>query len=370
MLQCRRYRPPPTSLTTRLSPRKFASRTPSIDWHRNECGIVVLSVRRASRGGWWICLLTTRLYEGPFAGYACASPKAAHVGCMHRQSVRRCALATASPSGGFALARLIVYLSAFVIAVAVMFSSAPDGPWFAVSSGVAVGFLIPILDTLVLNGRFLRMACYSLRTWRTRVRISVSYLYRIKVDNEFLLVKGQRFEQYQPVGGVYKAHPSSSGVRREMNVLDDNLLSPDAVSEGDLRVRVPGRKLLAFLRWFERGQGRELDGWREFYEELIATGILPEDTFRFIKYDFVRRIYRPMRYSQWAQGQEILIADILELLPTPEQDRALRELKGHSDPRILWATERQIRRLGATDGAASQTTQIARTAEWTIDPPV
>lgn len=267
------------------------------------------------------------------------------------------------------MARLVVYLIGFVFAVAVMFSSTPDGPWFAVSSGVAIGFLIPLLDTLMLNGRFLRIVGYSLRTWRTRVRISASYLYRIKVDNEYLLVKGHRFDQYQPVGGVYKAHPSSSGARNAMNILDDNLLAPDAVSEGDLRVRVPGRKLLDFVRWFERGQGREVDGWREFYEELIVTGILPESTFKYIKYDYMRRIYRPMRYSRWAQSHEILIADILELLPTPEQCNALRELKARSDPRILWATERQIRRLGATDGAASQTTQIARTAEWTIDPP-
>lgn len=263
--------------------------------------------------------------------------------------------------------RLMIYLAGLLISVVVMINSKLETGAFAVSSGLAIGFAIPLLDTLIVNVRLLKIVVYSLRTWRKRVRISASYLYRIRVDNEYLLIKGQRFDQYQPVGGVYKTHPSSSGRRNDMNILDDSLLMPDPVSEGDLRIRVPGRHLVSFVRWFERGRGRETDCWREFYEELVATEILPKDTFRFIKYDRITRYYHPMRYSEWAEGQELLIADIVELLPTPAQLIALKQLRADSDPRILWASENQIRRLGATDGATSQTTQIARTALWTID---
>lgn len=265
------------------------------------------------------------------------------------------------------MARLVVYLAGLSVSVIAMILSDPTGAWFAVASGLAVGFAIPLLDTLILNFRGLRIAWYSLRTWRSRVRVSASYLYRIRVDNAYLLVKGKRFDQFQPVGGVYKAHQSSSGTRSDMKILDDDLLTPDEVSDGDLRVRVPGKRLVSFVRWFESGRGRENDGWREFYEELIATGILPEESFRYIKYDRIERLYRPMRYSPWAKSQELLVADILELLPTPEQIAALRHLKSGSDPRVLWASENQIRRLGAADGAASQTTRIAETATWTID---
>lgn len=265
------------------------------------------------------------------------------------------------------MARLLVYFIGMLVATVVMINSDPDGGFFAVSSGVAIGFAIPLIDTVIVHSRFLKISWYSLLTWNKRVRISASYLYRIRVDGDYLLVWGKRFDQYQPVGGVYKAHTSSWGTRNDLNVLDDDLLVPDEVSEGDLRVRVPGRNLLAFVRWFEEERGRETDGWREFYEELVATGILPQEAFRVVKYDRVTRRYNPMRYSQWAQSQEVLIADILELLPTDDQLAELRKLKGRSDSRILWASESQIRRLGAADGASSQTTRIAQTAGWTID---
>ena len=186
------------------------------------------------------------------------------------------------------------------------------------------------------------------------------------MDGAYLLVKGQRFDQYQPVGGVYKTHPSSSGIRNGMKILDDDLLVPDAVSEGDLRVRVPGRNLLRFVRWYEGERGRETDGWREFYEELVATGIFSHSAFKLVKYDRVERLYRPLRFSPWAKSQELLIADVLELLPTDEQLEELRASMTRPDSRILWATEDQIRRRGARVGEPNQTTNIAETATWTI----
>lgn len=264
------------------------------------------------------------------------------------------------------MARLLIYLIGMLLSIAAMSQLAPDGGGFAVASGFAIGFAIPLIDAVLVNVRQFQLAWYALRTWRSRVRVSASYLYRIRIDNEYLLVKSGRFDQYQPVGGVYKAHPSSSGDRGKLEVLDDDLLVPDDVSESDLRVRVPGKNLMAFVRWFEEGRGRETDGWREFYEELVATGILPGDDFRFVKYDVVRRYWHPLRYSPWAESKELLVADILELLPTDEQADHLRDLKLREDPRYIWATEEQVRRRGATSGSAEQKIQIAEHAAWTI----
>lgn len=263
--------------------------------------------------------------------------------------------------------RLVVYVVGLLISVFGMLNSNPASPWFSVSSGIAIGFLIPLIDAIIVHLRFLKIVWYSIRTWRSHVRISAAYLYRIKIDNAYLLVQGKRFDQYQPVGGVYKAYTSSSGKRNDMGILDDRLLEPDEVSEGDLRVRVPGKNLVSFVRWFETGRGRETDGWREFYEELLATGILSESAFRFIKYDRIQRIYRPLRFSEWAQSQELLIADIFELIPTDDQLVELRQLRTRTDPRFLWASENQIRRFGAADDSPTQTTRIAQTAVWTID---
>ena len=39
-------------------------------------------------------------------------------------------------------------------------------------------------------------------------RISYAYLFRIKIENKYLLIKGKRIEQYQPVGGVFKYYNS------------------------------------------------------------------------------------------------------------------------------------------------------------------
>ncbi|WP_425313163.1 hypothetical protein [Microbacterium esteraromaticum] len=200
--------------------------------------------------------------------------------------------------------RLVIYTMGLLVSTVVMTISNVNSIPFVISSGLLIGFAIPLLDAIIANHRHLRIAWYGLRTWRHRVRVSVSYLYRIRVDNEYLLVKGNRFEQYQPVGGVYKYHPSSAETRNALRLLDDDLLVPDDVSEGDLRVRVPGRKLVAFVRWFENGSGRETDGWREFYEETIATEILPGDHFRHIKYDHLERIYQPLRFSPWADSRK------------------------------------------------------------------
>lgn len=265
------------------------------------------------------------------------------------------------------MTRLAIYSIALVLfgVSSILDTQSPSG--FAITSGLTIGFAIPLIDVALSNARWLRLAFDSLRNWRKRVRISVSYLYRIRVDNEYLLVKGHRFDQYQPVGGVYKAYASSSEVRSELGVLDDNLLAPDAVSEGDLRVRVPGRNLFKFVQWFESEKGRETDCWREFYEELVITGLLPEKEFRHIKYERLRRRYNPLRWSEWAGSPELLIADIVDLLPTDTQLDELRALRGRSDNRILWASEDQILRFGVKAGDSSQRTRIAQTAIWTID---
>lgn len=265
------------------------------------------------------------------------------------------------------MARLLIYLVGVLIFAVAAFCGQGNASWFAVTSAIAVGFAVPLIDAAVVNARWLRIAMYAARLWRKRVRISAAYLFQIKVDNKYLLIKGTRFEQYQPIGGVYKTHSSFSATRQSMDILDDDLLVPDAVSENDLRIRVSGRYLYQFVQWFESERNRETDCWREFYEELVDTNILPESVFRHIKYDRVRRRYSNLRYSEWAQSHEILIADIVELIPTEEQLSELRALKLATDDRFLWANEAQIRRLGAIYEASNQTTRIAENAVWTID---
>jgi len=98
---------------------------------------------------------------------------------------------------------------------------------------------------------------------------------------------------------------------------------------------------------------------------MIESKILPLDCFPFIFHDFIRRDIRPIRYSKYAQSVELLIADIHELVPTPEQLTALQNLKRDGNPNIIWVTEDQIRRLGAVPGK-DQEFSIAETAVWIL----
>lgn len=265
------------------------------------------------------------------------------------------------------MARLLIYLVGVLIFVVAAICGRTNASWFSVTSAIAVGFSVPLIDALIASSRWLRIAVYAARLWNKDVRISAAYLFQIKVDNQYLLIKGNRFNQYQPVGGVYKTHASFEATRQSMNILDDHLLVPDAVSEKDLRIRVKGAYLYQFVQWFESERNRETDCWREFYEELVDTKILPVTLFRHVKYDRVRRRYSKLRYSKWAKCHEILISDIVELIPTDEQLSALRTLKLANDDRLLWSSEDQIVRLGATADSANQTTRIAETAVWAID---
>lgn len=150
-----------------------------------------------------------------------------------------------------------------------------------------------------------------------------------------------------------------------LGVLDDDLVAIDAVSRNDLRIRIPASNLISFMRWPDSGQSRETSSWREFYEELIEPGLLPVEKFPFIFDSFVRREIRPLRFSDYAQSRELLIADIRELLPTPDQETALRNLKEIEHSEIRWVTESEIRRRGAKPGEG-QDIIIAEPALWTL----
>lgn len=261
--------------------------------------------------------------------------------------------------------RVTLYVITLIIGAAILPFIGPTTAPFILISGIMIGIAVPLLDNFASNSRYLKLAYYSVRYARQYIRMSISYLFRIKVDGKYLLVKGHRWQHYQPVGGVYKITDGASQIIEELGVLDDDLVPIDTVSMHDLRVRVPARKLVPFVRWFESGRSRETAPWREFYEELVKPGILSSEDFPFIITNFLRRDIQEIRFSPYARSLELMIADIHELLPTQEQLTALRRLKDSEREDTIWATEDRIRRLGATPGE-SQDIAIAETAIWTL----
>ncbi len=201
----------------------------------------------------------------------------------------------------------------------------------------------------------IRMRWYSLRYRNQNVRISAAYLFRIKVDGKYLLVKGARFPHYQPVGGVFKVSPKGQSFLAGIDAQDDDLIPIDQTSEADLRVRVKGANLSHFYNWFESRRGREDAPWREFQEELLSTALVPPGAFPFIFHEYHGRLVDKIRFSQYANSLEILIADVYELLPTREQEDALRSTFTSAPGEFGWFSSEQIKRRGVLPGSPNVT---------------
>lgn len=192
----------------------------------------------------------------------------------------------------------------------------------------------------------LKFSRVALRYRNTYIRLSLSYLLRIKVDDRYLLVRNARFPYYQPVGGVFKRHPSSDRFLRKIRALNDDFRPPDQARDDDLRIRIPGKHLMKFMQWFTAEKERETSGWREFYEELVQPGYLPHNLFPYIHYQHIRRHEHPVRYSPYAQSPELLVADVYELIPTNEQEEFLRQRSREQHQHYIWVTEDKIRTCG------------------------
>lgn len=183
------------------------------------------------------------------------------------------------------------------------------------------------------------------------VRISFAYLFRIKVDDRYLLIlNGRGTEKYQPVGGAYKANREEKIFLKEKYFLsEDDKIPVDKASKDDYRMFVPAGRLKAFVRRFDCTTDRERvqDLRREFCEELVHSGILD---FCEISYRYCGRHYGNIEFSRHFRCYELLLADIVELIPTPEQEKKLRTLKAKKSKRYYFATASEIRHCGIVEG--------------------
>lgn len=164
------------------------------------------------------------------------------------------------------------------------------------------------------------------------IRFSISYLYRIRIPdtNTYLLVENRKINnQFQPVGGVYKRYGDDKLFEAWQYQPDKSIngLGTDAKSANDLRFFVKGKHVISVVKWFEEGKEREVHATREFIEELIETQILDEQTFRKVNYKHVKRVSKHLIWSPHHHCYEVLIYDILELIPDENQRCALLQLE-------------------------------------------
>ena len=172
-----------------------------------------------------------------------------------------------------------------------------------------------------------RVYNYSQKYNNKRIRLSFAYLIRIRVNNKYLLVKsGHDRNLYGPVGGVYHMNHTNYvynelGFSRDETPGDNN----------DIRGTILGKNISKFIKWFNKGIDREVSPNREFFEELIESGVVPEALFKDLSFTFVGTKYRGVEYDNFYKIDELCRFDIFELVLNKEQEEFFSSLKrkGH-----------------------------------------
>lgn len=215
--------------------------------------------------------------------------------------------------------------------------------WFMenVMSNIVGEFIFLVIGIVVANLKRIQLYIKSLIYFRQDVRFSMAYLYQIKIDDRYLLIKGRRIDQYQPVGGVYKAYDSFKQNENSFGIKYES--GNNFYEENDLRFYVKGKNISKVLKWFDQGRNREISASREFYEELVATDILPNEAMKSLQIEFVNRIKPKMRYSIHFKTQEILVFDIYSIT-LEDKFKEIIKVKAETDGTIILASRDEIER--------------------------
>lgn len=179
------------------------------------------------------------------------------------------------------------------------------------------------------------------------IRLSIAYLFRIKIGDQYLLVKSRTRNYFQPVGGAFKTLPGSEKIFDRLKVKPDRLIETEkGIAKGDIRVYVKGLNVIEFLEWFESKEDREISPWREFCEELLSTNILPAREFRYIDYKFKGTVQSPILNLD-SGDKGMFIFEIYDLVANDEQKAILEKLvQAGNTEKYIWADEYLINRLG------------------------
>ncbi len=227
--------------------------------------------------------------------------------------------------------------------------------------GMAIGtisvFLIECIILLNSNWGFLKLYWDSYKPWgQKEIRLTIAYLFRIENNGKYLLIKSNRIANtYQPVGGVYKYfHPETTTKFNEIGIITDNSIENDEDSENDLRVKLKNKcNLPKFLDWFMQKTQREIDPWREFYEELVATVILPPEDFKYIHYELVGQHYDRIHFDERFRVDTFKYVDVFVAKCINEkQINAIKNLRDTLSDKYVWATEAEIKNRRTEDGKA------------------
>ena len=174
-----------------------------------------------------------------------------------------------------------------------------------------VAFITFLASTIFHNRLRLKIYYQSLIRWNKNIRLSCAYLFRIRYNNKYLLIKGNRIDQYQPVGGVYKYYDSFKGLKENLELKDES--ESHFYKNGDLRLVTIGTHLVKFLDWFDTKRNREITVIRELIEELEPSGISIENLIKQSQVEYLKTVKEPITFSTHFQMDELKIFEIFEV---------------------------------------------------------
>lgn len=208
---------------------------------------------------------------------------------------------------------------------------------------------------------------------RRQIRVSIAYLIGVVVDGHYLLLRGNRIEkQFQPVGGAFKARGPAPYAYANTGAVPEVRPNRPAEDQEDLRLRMKGRDLPRLLVWFKSGHGRECLPIREFYEELIDSGMLDPTTFRSIDLSYRGRQRSGLALDTYSGLPQLIVAEIYELVPTSDQLAELRALRSRTAPvpgavdRVYFAPRAEIEQAPSLVRDGSVEFDLAPTCAWLV----
>jgi hypothetical protein len=239
----------------------------------------------------------------------------------------------------------------------------------AVACSIMAPILVYFVDQLLTNIKRLNIWYLSKIKYRKKsIRVSMSYQYRIRVNDRYLLVKNSTWDFYQHVGGVYKVLSGDEGFLKDSFGWElDKKMRTSGEKHNDLRGFIPMRSLLPFLDWFKSQKNREVSHWREFCEELIIPKILDFGVFKHFEYRYAGTVVTPIKESKAFNCLELLSYDVYDLIPNHEQLIHLVETQKKENELYKWIDETIIQSNGFNERDRKQEINIGNHTKWILN---
>lgn len=204
-----------------------------------------------------------------------------------------------------------------------------------------IGLAIDKIFTFITNKESIRTRFDTWRINDKKVRMSLSYLFQIKDNGKFLMIQGNRIQQYQPVGGVYKYYDTFNDIKQELEISDES--NQYFFEDKDLRFELPGKNVIKVLDWFKTQKNRETTVSREFIEEIIESGILDMEDLKEVQFEYVNTKETGLQYSEYFKIDEFLSYDIFRVTLS---DKAMEKLRKNvaCNSKFLWVSQNDINR--------------------------